>query len=142
MAKQNGFPASNERVRQFDVKAAETFTLGALVVLDGSEELTECGADPASILGMVLHSEDVDPLDTTKALVALAEEGRTFWMPGDDDPTAADVNQSYGVAVDGDGIWHVDGTEAVNTRVYVHAVDLDRKLYEVSVLAANRQVAP
>ena len=143
-------------VQKYNIKAAEAWALGAAVVLDATPELTECGADPLVILGFA--EEPVfagdragDRKGTTTgnlagfslgASVAIAEEGRKFWLDGDNDPVAGDVNQSYGIAVDGDGVWYVDGTDAVNQRVYVHDVDLDTKRYLVSVLAANRQVAP
>jgi hypothetical protein len=145
------FPATpaiygGHSVRQYKVKAAEDWKLGAALVLDGTPELTECGADPAAILGFaaepVTAGVSSDPEGALLCLVNVASEGQKFWMSGDNAPLISDVNKSYGIAVDGDGIWYVDGTEAVNTRVYVHQVDLDRNLYLVSVLAANRQAAP
>lgn len=129
--------------QRYTMKVGETFTEGAFVVLDGTPEVTECGADPASILGIALHANPaVGDWNYREVLVAKATEDARFWLQGDDDPVAANVGTSMSIAVDGDGIWYVDGTDAVNTRVYVHEVDLVRKLYKVSVLAANRQVAP
>lgn len=130
-------------IRQFDEASGETFEAGSLVLLSGAQEVTEAGADPASILGWVLHDAGDHPEDG-KCLVVLAD-GKDgvgqCWMSGDDDPVASDVDQEYGVAVDGDGVWYVDGTDTTNTRVYVVDVDLDKNMYLVRILEANRQIA-
>lgn len=143
MAKLAGWPQNAGKlgaIRERDLKAAETFKRGALVYMDANEEITECGADPAVILGMALHDAAVLPKED-KILVAECIEGLRFWMDGDNAPVAGDVGVSYGVVKDGD-IWTVDGTETTTTRVQVVDVDLDRNLYLVTVLVANRQLAP
>lgn len=128
-------------VRQYDLEASQTFGYGAVVLLDGSQEIVEAGADPATILGIALkEGDEALPFDD-KVLVALAEGDGQFWMDGDDDPVASDVDQEYGIAKDGDGVWHVDGTDTSATRVYVIDVDLDRNRYLVKFLEANRQVS-
>ena len=139
--------AGHRDAEYLPVDAAATFKVGAAVVLDAQKELTECGADPASIYGFSLTEVNAgvskDPQDTTKALVMKAIEGEKFWMAASSDPVeATHRNNSYGLAKDADGIWYVDFTDTVATRVYVHRVDVDRKMVEVSVLAANRQLPP
>lgn len=129
------------------VDAAATFKVGAAVVLDAQKEVTECGADPASIYGFALTRVDAgvskDPQDTTKVLVMKAIEGEKFCMQASSDPVeATHRNNSYGLIKDADGIWTVDFTDTTNTRVFVHRVYVDRKMVEVSVLEANRQIAP
>lgn len=129
------------------VAAAATFVAGAAVVLDGSKQVTECGADPASIYGFALFGATAgvskDPQDPTRVLVAKAIEGEKFWMQCSSAPSeATHRNNSYGIAKDADGIWYVDFTDVVNTRLFVHRVDVDRAMVEVSVLAANRQIPP
>lgn len=129
------------------VDAAASFKVGAAVVLDAQKELTECGADPALIYGFALTEVTAgvskDPQDTTKAHVIKMIEGEKVWMQCSSDPAeATHRNNVYGIAKDADGIWYVDFTDVVNTRVYVHRVDVDRKMVEVSVLDANRQIAP
>lgn len=149
------FPAlaadGTRRIRQFSIAVASTYKLGAAVLLDAGEDLIEAGADPASILGFAaapvtsgkLVGELADSsTDIGGAPVQLAEEGRLFWMAGDSNPVKADINQKFGLVKDADGIWTVDKTDIVNTKVHVHDVDLDRNLFLVSVLAANRQIAP
>lgn len=140
--------ASGRRIVQYDINVATTFRKGAAVVLDAGEEVVECGADPALILGFAAEPAIASPLfgrkdpEVGKVLVCVAEEGRRFWMDGSSAPAANgdDINQSYGIAKDADGDWYVDKTDVVATRVYVHNVDYDRNLYEVSVLEANRQI--
>lgn len=140
------FPATadarNRSVRQYNLKAGQSFALGAAVLLDATPEITECGADPAAILGFACEPTGKDPEGaTTKMLVAVVAQGERFFMSGTSNPVAADVNVLYGIVKDANGIWTVDKTDVVNTRVYVHAVDTDRNLYLVSVKEANRQIA-
>lgn len=134
--------ARSRNLRQFNQDSAAAFKVGAAVVLAADEEIEECGADPALIRGFAATAAGLDPESATKCLVACCDQGEKFWITGDNDPVAGDVNQSYGITEDADGIWHLDGTKtAGDARLYVHAVDIDRKSYLVSVLEANRQAA-
>lgn len=134
-------PARNRTVLEYPIKAAEVWETGALLVLDATPELTECGADPAAVLGVSLGAAG-DHVYPTQGSVAIAEEGSTFWAPGDNDPLITDVDTDYGVAVDGDGRWYVDGTDTSNLVVNVIGVDLTRNLYHVRFIASVRQGAP
>lgn len=140
------FPALPATVQDFATAeytegAAQSFKLGAAVVLDGSQLVTECGADPALILGFAAHPAGKN-IPATKDLIWKASEGQKFWMAGTSNPVYADNNVKFGIVKDANGIWTVDKTDVVNTRVYTHAIDTDRNLYLVSVLEANRQAAP
>lgn len=144
MPKFPALPASHEdfQAEEYTEAAAQAFKLGAAVLLDASEDIAECGTDPAAILGFAAHPAGKN-IPASKDLVWKASEGQKFWMAGDNNPLKSDINQSYGITKDGDGIWHVDGTKtAGSARLYVHQVDLERNLYLISVLAANRQAAP
>lgn len=120
--------------------AGQTFLNGALVVLDASKNVTECGADPASIYGMALEPANKDP-EGAYCIVAPAIEGKFFWMPCSSAPAQANVSKNYGVVKDADGIWCVDFTDTTNTRVFVHEVTVDNQMARVSVMAANRQIS-
>lgn len=139
------FPATpdirNRSVRQYTHAVGQVYILGAAVVLNGTPEVTECGADPAAILGFAQEPATKDPEGATKALIAVVSQGERFYMSGTSNPVAADVNVKYGIVKDANGVWVVDKTDVVNTRVYTHAVDTDRNLFLVSVLEANRQIA-
>lgn len=127
---------------QLPIKTGETYLTGALVVLDGTPELTECGADPASIYGVSEEPAGKNPVDATKGIVGRATEQARWWFPCSAAPAAANVGVEYGVAKDANGIWYVDFTDVVNVAVYVHQVDTDTSRVEVSFIESVRQVAP
>ena len=122
--------------------AAQTFLIGAFVLRDGSGNIAECGADPASIYGIAEEGAGKEITDATKVIVQQATEQTRWWMQCTSNPTSANSGINYGVVKGADGIWIVDFTDVVNTRVYVHQVDTDTNRVEVSILAANRQSAP
>lgn len=123
--------------------AAQTFKTGALVLRDGSANVAECGADPASIYGISEGEAGKEITDILKIIVTRATEFTRWWMPTSVAPVAANSGVSYGVTKDADGIWYVDFAKTAGAaRVYVHQIDTDTNRVEVSVLAANRQVAP
>lgn len=133
--------AADQSAAKYTEEAAQTFKLGAAVLLNGSQNIAECGADPASILGFAAHPAGKN-IPATEDLVWKASEGQKFWMAGTSNPVKANINASFGIVKDADGIWIVDITDTVATRLYVHNIDLERNLFLVSVLAANRQSAP
>lgn len=132
--------AGESSIREYTEGAAQTFKHGAAVVLT-AQVIVECGADPAAILGFAQHAATKN-IPATKDLIAVASEGQKFWMAAGTALVAADIGVLYGIVKDANGIWVIDRTETVNTRVYLHYVDLERQLALVSVLAANRQAAP
>lgn len=134
---------SRENIQLTDA-AGQTYKQGALVVLDGSKNVTECGADPASIYGVANGPAGKHPEGATQTTISEAWNGQKFWMQFvTATPTrAAQENKAFGVVKDADGIWLIDDTDTVNTRVYVHYVHENRAMGLVSVLQANRQAAP
>lgn len=138
MAKMTGFPNKGTRIREYPLAAAQSFKEGSCVVL-ANGAVSECGADPAAILGLACHDAGAEP-NTSRILVWIAEADTTFFMAASSAPVVADEGDQYGLAKDGDGIWHVDKTEAVNTRVVVETADVSRGLLEVKILPANRQL--
>lgn len=122
--------------------AAQSFKLGAAVVLDASKLVTECGADPALIYGFAGHPA-TKGLPATVDIVFKAWEGQKFWMAGSSAFVYADNGKQYGITKDANGIWIVDRAKTgASERIYIHYVDLERQLALVTVIAANRQVAP
>jgi hypothetical protein len=134
------FANTNENIRQYPVAAAQTFVEGALVLLNASGAIAECGADPVAVLGVAAHDAGVNP-DPTLQLVSVADGDSTFFMSGSRAMTQADVGDSYGVAKDADGIWHIDFTEVTVKQIVIEKVDITRALAEVRFLAAARQLA-
>lgn len=134
---------SRENIQLTDA-AGQTYLQGALVVLDGSKNVTECGADPASIYGLANGPAGKHPEGATVTTISKLGNGQKVWMPFvTATPTrASNENKAYGVVKDADGIWCIDDTDTVATRVYVHYVSEANKMGLVSVLSANRQIAP
>lgn len=140
------FPAlpaytADQPAEEMTLAAGQTYKLGAAVLMDASEDIAECAADPAVIRGFAAHPAGFH-IPATKCLVWKASEGQKFWMAGTSAPVKGNINGSFGIVKDADGIWVVDITEVAATRVYIHQIDTDRNLFLVSVLAANRQIAP
>lgn len=131
------FANTNENIREYTLAGGAAYVEGAAVVLTGGNAV-ECGADPAVILGFATHDAGALP-NTTRMLVSVANPNTTFFAEGTRAPLASDVGVAYGLAKDADGIWHIDFTDTVNTRIRIEKVDLTRNLSEFIVIAANRQ---
>lgn len=146
-------------VQSFKTKAAEVWADGALVVTDANGELTECGADPASIRGVALAAAFAGPgnelsfssqvVNVTGTIdecsVALADGGTIFageMYSGTTlvTPTQTMIGESYGVAVLSDGTWVIDQTETSATRLTITDIDVDLKLCFFKFLTANVQI--
>lgn len=137
-------PNKGRRIRRFPLAAAETYVEGAVVLLDAAGAVAEAGADPAVILGFAAHDAVLtfNP-DPGFVLIYVAYPDATFLLEGTRDPVAADVGDLRELAVDGAGVAQVDLTASTNNRfkiedVYIKPGSL-AGLFEVSVLAANRQ---
>ncbi len=138
----NAIPYENREIKEFPLKAAESFLDGALVLMT-SNEVLECSADPAAVLGISVEGPvNLLEVTKTKARVAMATPQATFHMSGTRDPAVTDIGVQYGVVKDADGIWTVDFADVVNLVVVVENVDLDRNLSTVRFLAAVQQGAP
>lgn len=145
MAKLRGWPARWPRgdraeTLQFTLAAAQTFKAGDLVFLS-SGAITECGADPADVVGVA--AEDADSVEEAgKVLVNTHADGQTiFAFQGTVAPVeATHVGNDYGAVVDADGIWVVDISETTTDVFHVVGVDEDREIYFVTIVAAARQV--
>ena len=142
-------PANNygsDRIRYFPVTAAQTFVVGALVFLT-SGAVTECGADPANILGIALAPASVG-LDTrgsifggTQIPVFVLTPNDTIWMGSSTTPVfATHVGTAYGIVKSTN--WLVDISDTGNTRVV--PIDVSntpqQEGYYVRFLAANLQL--
>jgi hypothetical protein len=94
---------------RFTLKAGSTFSLHALVVLDGSEEVDECGADPSAVLG-VAADPAASVIETGFIRVFVADAQTLYACSASSTPTEDNLDQNYG-AVKTSGVWLVDLTE-------------------------------
>lgn len=118
-----GGPGGVGRIVERDLAAAQTFNVGALLLVDGNGAFAECGADPAAIAAVALAPAGADTsgfnILATKAfppgkMQAEVIKDRTFTAGYVGTLPAADGG-SYGVVRDTDSSWKVDFTETVNT---------------------------
>lgn len=133
-------PWRKVKTAEYALKSGETFLDGALVLLDGSEDIAEVGSDPAAVLGVAM-GKGGDHVDATLQLVALGSETAEFLMSGTIDPVKAHINQDFGVVKDADGIWTVDISETTALVVHIVTIDTLRKLFTVRFLTAVLQNA-
>jgi hypothetical protein len=113
------------RVVEKDLAAGAAFEVGALLLVNGSGQYAECGADPVSIAAV---AESGAGADTSGFNILARKEFPSGRMTGTAVRNmlfraryvgalpAADGG-AYGVIKDADGFWKVDFNEAVNTRV-------------------------
>lgn len=142
-------------VRYYPVHAGQTFIPGALVVYStANHDISECGADPASILGVALAAATVG-LDSrgsiyggTRIPVAILDEDMPVFMASATTPDYnTHVGNKYGIVKSGNN-WLLDTTDAVNTRVQVFDISplasgpaqgTGQEGFWVKFLAANLQ---
>jgi hypothetical protein len=137
-------PNKGRRIRRFPLAAGETFVEGAPVLLVAGE-VTEAGADPATILGFAAHDAvltRIDP-DPGFSLVYVASPDSTFFVEGTADPRGANIGTAYDVDVDANGVALIDPASVAAAILLVEDIYLKpgslTGFFEVSVLAANRQ---
>jgi hypothetical protein len=113
----------------FQEKVSQTYVRGALVVLDANGQLTECGADPALIMGVAVgnglnQAVNIDP----RQLVELAHPGVLFRgyadLPAGEGTgvlALTDRGLAHGVAkaAVAPAVWFVDTTDVTADRVTV-----------------------
>lgn len=148
-----------ESINVYPALAGQAIVKGSLVLLDANGLLNLCGADPASILGVALSAQGGGPgfsaanspiavnfSTANEDLVSVAIANRETIFSGKMTnagnivtPTQAMVGDSYGV-VNTAGIWTVDQTETVNTRLTIVDVDIANTLVFFKFLNANLQL--
>ena len=134
-------PNKNRQLRRYGLASAETPVDGGIVLLVAGL-ITVAGADPAVILGFATAVEPAsltfDPYDGD-VLVWVAYPGSTFWLAGTSNPVEANIGVQYGLNVVTE-VAQVDITDTTAKRIVVEDIDTDWNLFEVSILAANRQL--
>lgn len=125
--------------RRYPLTAGEVPEAGDIVHLNASKKVIRTvAADPTPLLGLAEEPAD-GVVFPGFILVTVFTNDVVLEMEGNRAPLATDVNSSYGISRDVDGVWTVDTTETINTRVFVTSVDLERGKFLVKVLEAHRQ---
>lgn len=101
---------------------------GALLVLNGSNEFAECGADPTAVAGVAVGAggADTDGFNITGRKEFPALKLQAYW-PGNGQlflaryvGTLGTPGTQYGVVRDTDGLWKVDFAETTTDVVMFH----------------------
>lgn len=149
-------PSGTPNIISYKFDSAETFKLGALVVDAADGEIVECGADPASVLGVALEAANSRPGGTgipfnpsyttggqkAEVSVAIADRNAVFSCRGKNgatDPTTpavTDIGEQFGVVKVSDD-WVLDLSDTVNVVCEVVDIDIDNKIYFVKFLEAR-----
>lgn len=118
---------------------------GDLVFLAGDQEIEECGADPASILGIAKGAyadkflwQDLANVGRLPVSV-ISPEVEYGLCVGAGTLAASHLGTAVGLQQLASGNWAVDLAEAVNTRVVIVRVDVTNQIAWVKFLAANLQ---
>lgn len=141
-------PTGTPNVQAMRVTAGQTFKKGALVVDTAAGTISECGADPASVLGVALQGAFTGPGNnnadspvvvtgqSVDCSVALADRVTVFscrGVNGGTDPVTpaiTNIGEVYGVAKVGDD-WVLDLAETVATVCEIVDIDIDNKIFLV-----------
>lgn len=141
-------PSGTPNTQSIVVTAAQTFKKYALVVDTAAGTVSECGADPASVLGVSMaaafsglgydmaNSPSVVTGRSAETVIAIADRSQIFscrGVNGATDPVTplqTNIGELYGVAKVGDD-WVLDLAEVTTTVCEVVDIDIDQKIFFV-----------
>ncbi len=127
--------------KYFAVASGQTFVAFALVTLNTSTgEISECGADPATILGIVQSDAANAFLYDNRVPVQVLDPNVEYGLCVTGTLAATDVGKVYGLVKNASGNWAVDLSDTTNTRVVIVRADVTNQLAHVQFLAANLQL--
>ena len=132
-----------DRIKYFPVLAGQTFITGALVVY-ASGTITECGADPTSILGIALAPASVGLASAgsiyggTNIPVFILDPEDVIVMASATTPVyATHVNVAYGLVKSTN--WLIDVSETTTTSIKAIDVSISPERWYVRFDAARCQ---
>lgn len=128
-------------VVEYTLDAANPGKAGSLCFLNTADnEVEECGADPALILGLMTGNYASRLIyEGSKVPVIVLDAGVLVGMCSATVPTDAHLHRAYGVVRLASGNWAVDISDTVATRVVVHEYNAGKGLFIVQFLPANLQ---
>lgn len=128
-------------VGKFAIDAANAGKAGSLCFLNtGDNEVEECGADPALILGLMTGPRTARTIyPDSKMPVIILSDNVVVAMCSATTPTDAHLERPFGIVKLASGNWAVDTTDAVNTRLVVKKIDAVAGIWYCVFLPANLQ---
>lgn len=150
-------PSGTPNIINFKYTAGQTFVKGALVVDTAAGTISECGADPVSILGIAQEAAASKAGNTgianaptiitggnrDEVAVAVADRSQVFTCRGVNGgtdpvtPLVTNIGENYGVAKDADGSWYLDLAEVTVMQFEVVDIDIDNKLFFVKIMESR-----
>ena len=125
----------------FKIDSANAGKAGSLCFLNtGDNEVEECGAEPALILGLMTGpytSRTIYP--SQRMPIIILSDNVVVAMCSATTPSDAHIERPFGVVKLASGNWAVDTTDAVNTRLVVKKVDPVAGIFYCVFLPANLQ---
>lgn len=128
-------------VGSFTLDAANAGKAGSLCFLNtGDNQIEECGADPALILGLMTgpYTSRLIYKDSKMPIIML-DPNVVVAMCSATTPADSHLMDQYGVVKLASGNWAVDVAEVAAPRVQVVRVDAAAGIFYVKFLAANLQ---
>jgi hypothetical protein len=118
-------PVEQQELSYYPVASGASFAEGAFVVLGSDGTISECGANPAAILGLAsapstkqLSSPFFVPDKVSP--VEIIREGTILEMTMSGSWAGNEIGSVYGIAKDATtGYWYVNRSDTTNTRVRV-----------------------
>ena len=125
----------------FKIDSANAGKAGSLCFLNVADnEVEECGADPALILGLMTGPYTARTIYPGGRMpVIVLSDNVVVAMCSATTPSDAHLERSFGVVKLASGNWAVDTTEAVYTRLVVKKVDVNAGIFYCVFLPANLQ---
>lgn len=140
----------------YQYTAGQTFKKGALVVDVAAGTISECGADPVSVLGVALEAAGSKPGGTgianspsvitggnnNEVAVAVCDRSQVFTCRGINGatdpvtPLITNIGETYGVAKVGND-WVLDLAEITVMSFEIVDVDIDNKIFFVKVMESR-----
>jgi len=141
-------PSGTPNSQSIAVTAAQAFKKGALVVDTAAGTVSECGADPVSVLGVAMadafsglgydmaNSPTVVTGRSNETVIAIADRSQIFTCRGVNGatdpvtPLQTNIGEVYGVAKVGTD-WVLDLAEVTTTVCEIVDIDVDLKIFFV-----------
>lgn len=142
----HGKEAEYPLIHEFDVLSTEAFKPGAFVFFDTADNnVKECGADPALILGIALGAGPAStvfqrapsPYALNKVPIAILTPDVVVKMASGVAVSLAHLLRPFGIEKTTN--WRLDTTDAGNTRLTVVKLDITQGIAYCRFLAANLQ---